>query len=268
MKHSPENRQFSDLDLMLYLNKSMPLGKRLLFKLFLLKSSALRKQLAELKIQQKEYKRNIQPGLHRRLFPNQARAQQKGSTGTSIPLFAGWNWSRAGLVLVPLLIMALVFFLPGADEQQNTQTAFLTPKGSLGVNLYIKSSDSIRMVSEQRSVITSEDTLQIKPTAASYLGVWAWSTENRLEKVFSQDSLKLAGPDKLPPALILDGGTSNKLICVTSPSPQIVLPIEKQLQIWKGLFPQDTIWNNVRIQSFSIETSSGESSPIGAGGHE
>jgi hypothetical protein len=256
-----------DLDLQLYLAGAMPLAKRLLMALSLMADGDLRARMRAVRAANATYRETEMGRLASRLYPESGISKAETPIDTSKsrtfkvthPRVARWDLRLAGSLAL-LALCALPFWHTAAPGPED---AIAKGRG-LGVNLFVKGDTAYR-VENQDARISPADTLQVVPLGSEpqHLVLLGWDARQGLVRLFPQNGAysHRVSHDEPPPALLLQGLSDNRLICVTATSPFRVSDVEALLRRTPyhsaGPAPASRLEGGMYLQIFTISKRDG-----------
>jgi hypothetical protein len=218
-------KKLTDVDLHLFLAKTMPWRHRIFLRGFLLFDPNLRNRLHTLKLEVEAYRQVEQNQLKVKLFGSPIHTSRTKiadvrrnafSHGRRFWEFVESHRSGQGMALAMATLVLSVVVLPWLGGQKEIE---FTAKGdAFALKLFVKG-DSLRAINEDRLLVSSHDTLQFMPLGAAkpFLAVYGWDAEQGLVRLFpaTGDQARQVTVKDPPPGLVLAGGGENRLFCIT-----------------------------------------------------
>ncbi len=197
-------RKISEEYLLLARSRSLSKYEDFLLKIYCLFSAKTRKALRELKEAEQIFNTQQKERLGARLGISEVETSMRSG------MYLKWAGSFALIALVSLVSVQMLLL----------QNAEYVAKGSeLGVHLFSKGSQ-VTQLTEGPSTISKGDTLQFYPFAKEkiYVAIFGYSAKDGIYAIYPDHGIEmsLVSPNALPPALIPEDESTNRLLVISS----------------------------------------------------
>ncbi|MBF0430172.1 MAG: hypothetical protein HQK83_02750 [Fibrobacteria bacterium] len=213
-----KHTSLTDTDLQLFLAGVLPLSKSILLRIALLLNRDLRTRLDKLKQENNSFYTQEFQNLEHKLSPRFVKEHEENKT-IMFQLFRPRAFRLAAGFACLLLIATSIYYVNMLSSQTQEMVQYASKGSSLGVHLYIRNITTSR-VEDYQTTVNGSDTLQLIPLGKDeqQLMVFGWDKHEGLKMIFPTrvNHSSAVSETTLPPALVADGLSDNKLICITS----------------------------------------------------